>query len=83
MLADEPDLGVVAALPRDQAGRATDPWPNVAVIDLDGWEPEGLAAAQRFTSTRPPCRVLALTGQRRPEVLRAILDAGVAGLAQE
>lgn len=79
ILAHEPDLKVVAALSREQAD-SNDHQADVAVLDLDGWEAEGVATARRLTTLRPMCRVLVLTRQRRPDTLRAILDARVAGV---
>ena len=80
MLAREPDLSVVAALAPAESTDAVAPRPHVAVVDLDGWEEGGLEAARHLAATSPRCRVLVLTSQRRPAPLRAILDAGVAGL---
>lgn len=80
MLAREPDLSVVAALAPTKDTDAVTPRPQVAIVDLDGWEEDGLEVARRLAATPPGCRTLVLTSQRRQGPLRAILDAGVAGL---
>lgn len=80
VLAEEPDLGVVASLGPTEDIDAVTPRPDVALVDLDGWEREGLETARRLAGGRPPCRVVVLTSQRHQAAIRAALDTGAFGV---
>ncbi|MBO2449107.1 response regulator transcription factor [Actinomadura barringtoniae] len=53
--------------------------PDVAVIDIDLPELDGITAAGALRERLPSCRVLILTALSKPGQLRRALDAGVAG----
>jgi two-component system response regulator DesR len=53
--------------------------PDVAVLDIDLPERDGLEAAAELRTVAPDCRVLILTGLNRPGQLRRALRARVAG----
>ncbi|MER6943756.1 response regulator transcription factor [Nonomuraea sp. NPDC000554] len=78
----EPDIEVVAQV---VAGSEIVPAaererPDVAVIDIDLPELDGVTAAARLRERLPGCRVLILTALSGPGQLRRALSAGVAGL---
>jgi two-component system, NarL family, response regulator DesR len=53
--------------------------PDVAVLDIDLPERDGLEAAAELGTVAPDCRVLILTGLSKPGQLRTALRARVAG----
>jgi len=53
--------------------------PDVALIDIDLPELDGITAASALRERLPSCRVLILTALSKPGQLRRALDAGVAG----
>ncbi|MBD2893125.1 Transcriptional regulatory protein DesR [Actinomadura sp. RB99] len=57
--------------------------PDVAVVDIDLPEMDGLAAAALLPGRVPGCRVLILTALSRPGHLRRALEAGVAGFVRK
>lgn len=68
----EDDLTVVAAVERgDQVvPAAVEHLPDVAVLDIDLPELDGLSAAAELRARLPDCRVVVLTGLARPGYLR-------------
>ncbi len=77
----EPDLTVAA---RTGTGRqaiqaALDHRPDVAVVDLDMPDLDGMAVAAELARALPSCRVIILTGRGRPAHLRRALRAGASG----
>ncbi|MCO6008246.1 response regulator transcription factor [Actinoallomurus purpureus] len=81
LLSLEDDLQVVAELASGAliVPTALEVRPDVAVLDIDLPEVDGLAAAERLRERLPECRVLILTGLNRPGQLRRALAAQVAG----
>jgi two-component system response regulator DesR len=75
------DLEVVAEVPTGDAivPAALRHHPDVAVLDIELPEVDGLTAAAELHERLPACRVLILTGFARPENLRRALAAHVAG----
>lgn len=75
------DITVVAAVGTGSeivpAARAQNP--DVAVLDLDLPELDGVSAAALLATEVPRCRVLILTALAQPANLRAALNARVAG----
>ncbi|MFF0521670.1 DNA-binding response regulator [Actinomadura nitritigenes] len=57
--------------------------PDVAVVDIDLPEMDGLVAAALLSERVPGCRVLILTALSRPDHLRRALEAGVAGFVRK
>lgn len=81
LLALEPDIEVVAQIPRGdevvQAVRATEP--DIALLDIEMPGATGLEAAQKLRAAVPDCRVLILTTFGRPGYLRRAMEGGAAG----
>ncbi|HLT62772.1 MAG TPA: response regulator transcription factor [Microlunatus sp.] len=77
----ESDLSVVAraGTGRQAVRAALDHRPDVAVVDLDMPELDGLAVSAELTRALPDCRVIILTGRGRPAHLRRALRAGASG----
>ncbi|WP_327089786.1 response regulator transcription factor [Nonomuraea sp. NBC_01738] len=77
----EDDLTVVAAVERgDQVvPAAVEHLPDVAVLDIDLPELDGLSAAAELRARLPDCRVVVLTGLARPGYLRRALASGAGG----
>ncbi|GAA2362904.1 response regulator transcription factor [Nonomuraea africana] len=77
----EDDLEVVAAVERgDQiVPAALECRPDVAVLDIELPELDGLSAAAQLTERLPECRVVVLTGFARPGYLRRAMASGVSG----
>jgi two-component system response regulator DesR len=82
VLAQEEDLEVVCELPMWRSGSATAPARAAAVVvlDLDRCGAEGLATVQRLVRELPESRIVALTGQQAPDLMRQALAAPVWGL---
>jgi two-component system response regulator DesR len=78
LLGLEPDLEVVAQAGTGRAaveqGRACRP--DVAVVDLDMPELDGIEVAAALAAAVPGCAVVVLTGHGRPWHLRRALEAG-------
>ncbi|NYH91203.1 LuxR C-terminal-related transcriptional regulator [Actinopolymorpha rutila] len=81
LLAHEGDIEVVAELPRgeDVLPTARRVKPDVAVIDIDPPNMDGLAAARKLREFLPTCETLILTGIGTPRALRQALDAKARG----
>ncbi|MFI6536352.1 DNA-binding response regulator [Nonomuraea sp. NPDC050547] len=81
VLALEDDLEVVAAVERgDQIVPAAVTYaPDVAVIDIDLPELDGLTAAAQLRENLPSCAALVLTGLAKPGYLRRAMASGVSG----
>jgi len=77
----ESDIEVVAqvASGADILPTATECKPDVAVIDIDLPEKDGLTAAGELHEHLPGCRTLILTSLGRPGTVRRALDAKVNG----
>ena len=77
----ESDIEVVAqvASGADILPAATECKPDVAVIDIDLPEKDGLTAAGELHEHLPGCRTLILTSLGRPGTVRRALDAKVNG----
>jgi two-component system response regulator DesR len=77
----QPDLEVVAQLPSGGAivRTAAETTADVALLDIDLPEMDGLSAAAELRREVPGCRVLILTAHAQPRNLRAALAAEVAG----
>lgn len=82
VLAQEDDLEVTSELPvREPAVTAADVrQPAVVILDLDQYGSDGLDTVRRLTEELPESRILVLTGQQAPELLRHALAAQVWGL---
>jgi two-component system response regulator DesR len=82
VLAQEEDLEVVSELPMWKGGSATAPARSAAVVilDLDRYGVEAVATVQRLVRELPESRIVALTGQQAPELMRQALDAPLWGL---
>jgi two-component system response regulator DesR len=79
VLANEDDLQVISelSLREDVLAAARTHRPGVVVLDLDGHGAGGVELAGRLAGDLPGCRLMVLTGQRAPEVLRRVLAVGV------
>lgn len=77
----EDDLTVVSTVERGSqvVGAALETAPDVAVLDIDLPELDGLTAAARLREALPECRVLVLTGLAKPGYLRRAMVSGVNG----
>jgi two-component system response regulator DesR len=77
----EPDLKVVAAVENgtDIVPTARDCLPDIAIIDIDLPELDGLSAAARLHEELPRCRTLILTNLGKAGTVRRALAAGVYG----
>jgi two-component system response regulator DesR len=77
----ERDLKVVAAVDSgaDIVPAARDCLPDVAIIDIDLPDLDGLSAAARLREEVPACRTLILTNLCQAGMLRRALSAGVSG----
>jgi two-component system response regulator DesR len=81
LIALQDDLAVVAEI---ASGDAIVPYalrhqPDVAVVDIDLPQVDGLTATAELREKVPACRVLILTGLARPGNLPAALAAGATG----
>jgi two-component system response regulator DesR len=79
VLAHEDDLQVTSelSLREDVLAAARTHRPGVVVLDLNRHSADGVELAGRLAGELPECRLMVLTGQRAPEVLRRVLAAGV------
>ncbi|WP_084959991.1 response regulator transcription factor [Thermoactinospora rubra] len=77
----EEDLAVVATVERgdEVVPAAIGSAPDVAVIDIDLPEVDGLTAAASLREKLPGCRSLVLTGLAKPGYLRRAVACGVTG----
>lgn len=77
----EPDLTIVAQASngRQAIDQALDHRPDVAVIDLDMPELDGMSVSSELARALPSCRVIILTGRGRPAHLQRALRAGASG----
>jgi len=82
VLAQEEDLQVVCELPLWSCGTAAPRARRAAVVilDLDRYGADGLATVQQLVRELPDSRIVVLTGQQAPELMRQTLDAPVWGL---
>lgn len=81
LLEIEHDLSVVASVDRGDLviPAAWECRPDVAIIDLEISDIDGLTVAKMLHETLPSCRTMILTGMIRPGVIRRALTARVAG----
>ncbi len=81
LLEMEHDLSVVASVDRGDLviDAARQCRPDVAIIDLDSSDVDGLTAAKMLHESLPSCRTVILTGLARPGVIRRALAARVSG----
>jgi two-component system response regulator DesR len=77
----EPDFKVVAAVEKgtDIVPAAQGSLPDIAIIDIDLPELDGLSAAARLHQELPGCRTLILTNLDKAGTVRRALAAGVYG----
>jgi two-component system response regulator DesR len=77
----EPDLEVVAVVDRGDliVPTALECRPDVAIMDVDLPNLDGLTAAAMLHEQLPSCRTLVMTGVGRPSYLRRAMSARVAG----
>lgn len=77
----EPDLEVVAVVDRGDliVPTALEHCPDVAILDVDLPNMDGLTAAEILHDKLPKCRTLITTGVGRPSWLRRAMSARVAG----
>jgi two-component system response regulator DesR len=74
-------LAVTGERAWDQAPAAAGaPAPDVVILDLDRYGPDAAATVRRLARELPDSRILVLTGQRSPELMRQTLAARVWGL---
>jgi two-component system, NarL family, response regulator DesR len=81
LLALEPDIEVVAQVPRgdEVTAAAQAAAPDVALLDIEMPGATGLEAAEELRRELPACRVLILTTFGRPGYLRRAMEGGAAG----
>ncbi|MER7500531.1 response regulator transcription factor [Nonomuraea pusilla] len=81
LLSLEDDLSVVAGVASglEIVPAALEHRPDVAVIDIDLPDLDGIAAAAELRTALPECRVLILTALTKPGTLRRALGVQVAG----
>jgi two-component system response regulator DesR len=81
LLALEPDIEVVAQVPRgDEVAAAVESHaPDVALLDIEMPGATGLEVAAALRSRWPGCRVLILTTFGRPGYLRRAMESGASG----
>ena len=81
LLALEPDIEVVAAvgLGEDGVRAAERRTPDVALLDIELPDVDGLTVAERLAELAPSCRVVIVTTFGRPGYVRRALAANVAG----
>ncbi len=81
LLALEPDIEVVAQVPRgdEVVSTARDAQPDVALLDIEMPGATGLEAAAELRRELPDCRVLIVTTFGRPGYLRRAMEDGASG----
>ncbi|MDG4794559.1 response regulator transcription factor [Micromonospora sp. WMMD1082] len=81
LLSLEPEVEVVAQAPDGRAAvtAALAHRPDVAVVDLEMPELDGLEVTAELASVLPDCKVVILTGHGRPPHLQRALTAGAKG----
>ncbi|WP_193607653.1 response regulator [Nocardioides lijunqiniae] len=81
LLGLEDDLEVVAeaASGAEALAAAVKAQVDVAILDLQMPEPDGIAVAERLATELPGCRVVIVTSHGRPGHLKRALTAGVRG----
>lgn len=83
LLDAQPDLEVVATASNGdqllETLRARRP--DVAVLDLEMGDPDGLVCLERIVEEGLPVRVVILTAHADPQVMRTALEKGAAGFA--
>jgi two-component system response regulator DesR len=81
LLSLEDDITVVTEAPDGRAAvdGALAHRPDVAVVDLEMPELDGMGVAAELNRVLPTCRIVLLTGRGRPAHLRRALDAGARG----
>jgi two-component system, NarL family, response regulator DesR len=85
LLGLEPDIEVVAhaASGRLAVDAALAHRPDVAVVDLEMPELDGLEVTGELATALPSCAVVILTGHGRPQHLRLALSAGAKGFLRK
>jgi two-component system, NarL family, response regulator DesR len=81
LLSLEEDIDVVAALASGDGivPAALEHRPDVALLDIDLPDVDGLDAAAELAERAPTCRSLILTGMATPDNIRRAVAAGVSG----
>jgi two-component system response regulator DesR len=81
LLSLEPDIVVVAQAShgREAVDCALAHSPDVAIVDLEMPELDGIGVAAELARVLPACKVVLLTGRGRPPHLRRALEAGARG----
>jgi two-component system response regulator DesR len=81
LLSLEPDIEVVAeaATGREAVDLAVEHAPDVAMLDVEMPELDGISAAAELHARLPGCRILMVTTFGRPGYLRRALQAGAIG----
>jgi two-component system, NarL family, response regulator DesR len=81
LLALEDDIDVVAqaASGAEALAMASAHRPDVAVLDLQMPDRDGISVAAELAATRPTCAIVIVTGHGRPGHLKRALEAGVRG----
>lgn len=82
MLGAEADIEVVAVAGNvaDGVRLATTTSPDVAIVDFQLPDGDGIEAARRIRAARPAARIVVLTGMADDKMLLAAIDAGCSGL---
>lgn len=85
LLDAEPDLEVVATVGDGEAllEALRSRRPDLAVIDLEMGDPDGLACLDRIASEGLPVRVVVLTAHSDPRIMRTVWEKGAAGFAMK
>jgi DNA-binding NarL/FixJ family response regulator len=81
VLDEEPDLQVVAVAPDglQAVAEAERTCPDVAVVDTNLANGNGIRCASLIKANVPDCKVLVLSGEEDPYVLAAAVEAGASG----
>jgi two-component system nitrate/nitrite response regulator NarL len=70
---------VVTGRPQEAVARAAEERPDVCVLDLGFPEGDGIGLLRAVRDTVPDAKILVLSGQRDPDLVRAAIDLGARG----